>query len=174
MGLYDIFGTVDVRYVPGNHVGYVVHLIYDRMKWRYQNFETVNIHTHSKYIHSFKEGMTQFLLYHGKHPNQKGRAVAAKDGPKRKSGIQELFLAHKDDYYSSKNHVMLQGDLHAGKYQDQGSYEEYIIPSLSPPDQYAEGLGLFQRPGTYGFVVHDENGIEIPRRYYFDRDRQIF
>lgn len=170
-GLYDIFGEVDVEYVPGNHEGLVTHLIFEILKEHFQQYDGITVNTHKKVVRSFIIGSNQFVIYHGKHPGAQGRMISTSEGAARVSGIQSLFLLTKDDYTKTRNHYFLQGDLHYNKGNDQGLFEEHIIPSVSPPDKYAESLGLFSRPSTVAFIIDDYDGLIWERRYYFDQER---
>jgi len=169
-GYASMFKEVEGHYIPGNHEGPWSHVVHDVLKEHFgDKVPNVNIMTHSRYIDSFTIGNSQILLFHEKVAGRKG-SMPGKEGPKREAGLRFLFMLPgvKADYTSTDYHYVLTGHYHTFRSIDSGHYREIRVPSPSPADQHADGMFLGNRPGTLGFLVDYEHGIEMDRHYHAD------
>lgn len=164
-GLAELFPSIEVHGVRGNHDGTEVYLLMKAIEAYFHTEDRIGFNIHSSRTAVFRIGPVLTLLDHGASDTYKGKIPKA---PKaRESYIQSLLLAHPDLLAGVKQKIFVCGDMHHTEQKEYNDFEYYMFGAMPLGDKYASDLNLDARPRQNCLVV-DESGVRENISFYFD------
>jgi predicted phosphodiesterase len=164
--LRNMFSTVDISCVKGNHDSDLIYAVYYAASRYFEHYENVEWNISEYWLDSFKVNNCYFIYSHGKDDvNHVG--LPATNGKKFESFVQSLLLAKVHELIGVKSKYFLSGHLHSYQHNELNDFEQIQIPASVTADDYAEALGFRSKARQNCFIV-GENHIEETLHFFFD------
>lgn len=163
--MHQVFGTVNVRAVRGNHDGFDFYPIMKAVEAYFRGTPDIKFHIYTTRTAVFRVGPVLMLLDHGASDAYK--ADVPRIGKAKESYIQSLLLAHPELLIGVKQKIFVQGDKHHFEQMEYNDFESFMFGALPLGDKYADNLNLHSRPRQNCLLVND-SGVKEVLHYYFD------
>lgn len=162
--LHNIFGTVEVKSVGGNHAfveDYI--LFYSLEKYFDRNMKILFDISTARWM-DFVIKNTLFVLDHGSSATIK--SVLPEGSKQREAFIQNIFMNVNTSKYDTIDHrVYICGDKHNIQYGEYANFEFVRFSTPVKGESYSDQLGLKNRPRFNALVINDD-GIKEILNYY--------
>lgn len=163
--LKQIFQTVDISCVNGNHDSFMIGAVYYSASRYFENVDGIIWNISNYWLDSFKVNNCYFIYTHGKDdvnhialPNNKQRL---------ESFVQSLLLKRVEDLVGVKSKYFITGHLHNYLQEEMNDFEFIRVPSSVTADGFAEALGYMTKARQNCFIV-GKNHIEEILHFYFE------
>jgi hypothetical protein len=163
--MLEIFDSVEVNYVRGNHGGHTDYALGIALKSYYRLEPRIKFNVHSERTAVFKIGNVVIGFEHG--ASDQTKSVVPNNGTPLEAYIQKVFGYYPELLIDSKQRIYVIGDKHHFVHKEIGEYEYIQCGALPVGDQYASALRLHSRPRQNCFIL-DPNGLESVCHIYFD------
>ena len=163
--LKQIFQTVNISCVNGNHDSFMIGAVYYSASRYFEEVQDIVWNISDYWLDSFKVNDCYFIYTHGKDdvnhvglPNTK---------QKLESFVQSLLLKRVEDLVGIKSKYFITGHLHSFVHEEMNDFEYIRVPSLVTADDFAESLGFMTKARQNCFIV-GQNHIEDTLHFYFE------
>lgn len=163
--MQQVFGTVNVRAVRGNHDGFDFYPVMKAVEAYFRAVNNITFYIYTSRTALFRIWDVLVLLDHGASDSYKSDVPKA--GKARESYIQSLLLAHPEKLQGVKQKIFVQGDKHHYEQTEYNDFEFFMFGALPLGDKYADDLNLHSRPRQNCLIIN-RDGVKEVLHYYFD------
>tara|TARA_R110000765_G_scaffold7963_4_gene26067 strand:+ start:78128 stop:79657 length:1530 start_codon:yes stop_codon:yes gene_type:complete len=164
--LREMFPTVSISCVKGNHDSDLVYAVYYAASRYFENTTGIDWKISTLFIDSFKINNCYFIYSHGKD-DEYHVSIPKTTSKNFESFVQSLLLAKIEDIIGVKSKYFLSGHLHSYQHNELNDFEQIQVPASVNADGYAEALGYRSKARQNCFIV-GQDYIEETLHFFFD------
>jgi predicted phosphodiesterase len=162
----QIFKTVDISCVKGNHDSDLIWAVYYAASRFFETNDQITWKISDYWLDSFKINQCYFIYTHGKD-DVNHIALPKSNSKKFESFVQSLLLSKVKELVDVESKYFISGHLHSYEQIELNDFEFIQVPASVSADEFAEGLGFRSKARQNCFVVGQKN-IEEILHFYFE------
>lgn len=162
----QIFKTVDISCVKGNHDSDLIWAVYYAASRFFETNSQIQWNISDYWLDSFKINQCYFIYTHGKD-DVNHIALPKANSKKFESFVQSLLLSKVKELVDVESKYFISGHLHSYEQIELNDFEFIQVPASVNADDFSEGLGFRSKARQNCFVVGQKN-IEEILHFYFD------
>lgn len=167
VNLLNIFKTIEVHVVKGNHAGIDELTLFRSIENRFfNNRNRITFDISERLVHDFRLGNHYILLTHGASDAVEARVPNGVD--KREAYFLKLMNNNPEKLLGAKSKIVFMGDQHHYERKEYNGFEFIMLPSTVKGCRYADHLNLHSRPSQRCFILSESEGLREELAYYFD------
>jgi hypothetical protein len=164
--MIEIFGTVEVHSVRGNHDGIDNWMLINAIAVFFKDDIRITFNNYKTRSALVRVNSTLFIIDHGESDTYKHAAVPA-GGKPRESYVQSLLLTDPSKLVGVVDKVFVQGHLHHFELHEYNDFTFLMFSSVVTGDAYSADHNWNARPRQNCLVIGND-GIKQTLHYYFD------
>ena len=157
--LSKLFNNVSCYSVPGNHDRVGDILLFTALQYQFSK-SNVSVHSNSSRWSHFYIGNNAFVFEHGESAKYRCSKTPSA-GPKRDAFVLNVFNNICNDMQIPQvKRYYITGHWHSFSWQTCRGYEAISLPTINPPDEYADELGYADdNAHQVCFIIDANKGI---------------
>ena len=156
--LSKIFKTVTCYSVPGNHDRIGDILLFASLKYQFDKTNVEVVPVISRWA-QLNIGDNSIIIEHGESARFRNSKTPA-SGPKRDAFVLSVFNNLEQSQNTKGKRYYITGHYHSFSWQTCRGYEAISLPTINPPDEYADELGYADNNDhQVCFIMKDVDGI---------------